>query len=99
MGLNARLAKDCERDVGNLYASWLKDPNRNKSKLKIKKVSVILTPKITYKLNLDKMKLSILGYDTTILGYSRMLSLYKGWKIAEAKLVKRGKECFLYIIL
>jgi len=38
------------------------------------------------------MKLSILDYDTPILGYSRTLSLYKDWKIAEARFVKGGKD-------
>jgi len=60
-------------------------------------VSVILTPKITYKLDLNKMKLIILGYDTLILGYSRTLSLYKDWKIAEAKLIKRGEDWYLFV--
>jgi len=43
------------------------------------------------------MKLRVLGYDTAILGYSRTLSLYKDWKTAEAKLVKRGKSWYLFV--
>jgi len=97
MGLTGRLSEDCYRDAGNVYTSWLENPNKNKSKPRIKSVSIILTPKASYKLDLEKMKLSILGYDTPILGYSRTLTLYKAWKIAEAKLVKRGKEWFLFI--
>jgi len=97
MGLPSRLAEDCYRDAANVYTSWLENPNRNKSKPRIKSVSLILTPKLSYNLDLIKMKLSILGYETPILGYSRTLTLYKDWKIAEAKLVKRGKSWFLFI--
>jgi len=97
MGLSSRLAEDCYRDVANVYLSWLENPNKNKSKPRIKSVSVILTPKASYNLDLNKMRLSILGYETPILGYSRTLTQYKDWKIAEAKLVKRGKNWFLFI--
>jgi len=97
MGLTGRLAEDCYRDAGNVYTSWLENPNKNKSKPRIKSVSVILTPKASYKLDLEKMELSILGYETPILGYSRTLRQYKDLKIAEAKLVKRGKSWFLHI--
>jgi len=41
--------------------------------------------------------LSILGYVTPMLGYSRTLTQYKDLKIAEAKLVKRGKDWYLFI--
>jgi len=97
MGLTGRLAEDCYRDTANVYTSWLENPNKNKSKPRIKKVSVILTPKASYKLDLEKMKLSILGYETPILGYSRTLIQYKDYEIAEAKLVKRGKSWYLFI--
>ena len=97
MGLKSRLAEDCYRDAANVYTSWLGNPYKNKSKPRIRNVSVILTPKLSYNLNLNKMKLSILGYKTQILGYSRTLSLYKGRKIAEAKLLKRGKEWYLHV--
>jgi len=97
MGLKSRLALDCYRDAANVYTSWLENPNRNKSKPRIKSVSVILTPKASYNLDLTKMRLSILGYETPILGYSRTLSLYKDWKIAEAKLVKRGNDWYLFV--
>jgi len=97
MGLPSRLAEDCYRDAANIYLSWLENSNENKSKPRVKKVSVILTPKMTYKLDLQKIQLKVLGYETPILGYSRTLSLYKGWKIAEAKLVKRGKSWFLFV--
>jgi len=80
-----------------VYESWVESPNGNKTRPRVKKVSVILTPKVTYKLELDNMRLSILGYDTPILGYSRTLSLYKEWKIAEARLVKRGKDWYLFV--
>ena len=62
MGLKSRLAEDCYRDVANVYTSWLGNPGRNKSKPRIKSVSIILTPKLSYNLNLKKMRLSILGY-------------------------------------
>jgi len=97
MGLTGRLAEDCYRDAGNVYLSWLENPNKNKSKPRIKSVSVILTPKLSYNLDLIKMRLSILGYDAPILGYSRTLTLYKDLRIAEAKLVKRGKDWYLFI--
>jgi len=97
IGLPSRLALDCYRDAVNVYLSWLENPNRNKSKPRIKSVSVILTPKASYNLNLNKMRLSILGHKTLILGYSRTLSLYKDLKIAEAKLVKKGKEWYLHV--
>jgi len=97
MGLKSRLAEDCERDAGNVYTSWLENPRKNKSEPRIKSVSVILTPKLSYNLNLKRMRLSVIGFKTPILGYSKMLSLYKEWKIAEAKLVKRGKEWYLFI--
>jgi len=97
IGLKSRLAEDCYRDAANVYTSWLGNPNKNKSKPRVKSVSVILTPKLSYNLNLKRMRLSILGYRTPILGYSRTLSLYKDWKIAEAKMVKRGKDWFLFI--
>jgi len=97
MGLKSRLAEDCERDAMNIYLSWLENPNRKKSKPRIKSVSVILTPKASYNLDLNKMRLSILGYETPILGYSRTLLQYRDYKIAEAKLVKRGKSWFLFI--
>jgi len=77
MGLPSRLSEDCYRDAGNVYTSWLENPRKNKSKPRIKSVSVILTPKLSYNLNLTKMRLSILGYETPILGYSRTLTLYK----------------------
>jgi len=80
-----------------VYLSWLENPSRNKSKPRIKSVSVILTPKASYNLNLNKMRLSILGHKTLILGYSRTLSLYNDWKIAEARLVKRGKDWYLHV--
>jgi len=97
IGLTGRLAEDCYRDAVNVYLSWLENPNRNKSKPRIKSVLFILTPKASYNLNLQKMRLSILGYKTQILGYSRTLSLYRDWEIAEAKLVKRGKDWYLHI--
>jgi len=97
MGLTGRLAEDCYRDAGNVYTSWLENFNKNKSKPRIKSVSVILTPKASYKLDLEKMKLSILGYETPILGHSRTLTQFKDYKIAEAKLVKRGKDWYLFI--
>jgi len=97
MGLKSRLALDCYRDAGNVYLSWLGNPNKNKSKPRVRKVSVILTPKLSYNLDLTKMRLSILGHETLILGYSRTLSLYKDLKIAEAKLVKRGKDWYLHV--
>jgi len=97
MGLPSRLAEDCYRDAGNVYLSWLENPNKNKSKPRIKSISVILTPKFSYNLNLKKMRLSILSYKTPILGYSRTLLLYKDLKIAEAKLVKRGKDWYLFV--
>jgi len=97
MGLPSRLALDCYRDSGNVYLSWLENPNRNKSKPRVRSVSVILTPKASYNLDLTKMRLSILGYETPILGYSRTLSLYKDLKIAEARLVKRGKDWYLHV--
>jgi len=96
-GLTGRLAEDCYRDAANVYTSWLENPNKNKSKPRIKNVSVILTPKASYKLDLEKMKLKVLGYETPILGYSRTLTQYKDYKIAEAKLVKRGKSWFLHV--
>ena len=97
MGLTGRLAEDCYRDAGNVYMSWLENPNKSKSKPRVKKISVILTPKASYKLDLEKMKLRVLGYETPILGYSRTLIQYKDWKIAEAKLVKRKKDWYLFI--
>ena len=97
MGLKSRLAEDCYRDAANVYASWLGNLNKNKSKPRIKSVSVTLTPKLSYNLNLNKMRLSIMGYKTPILGYSKTLSLYKNWKIAEAKLIKRGKDWFSHV--
>jgi len=97
MGLKSRLAEDCYRDAENVYMSWLGNPNKNKSKPKIKSVSVILTPELSYNLNLQKMRLSVMGYKTPILGYSRTLSLYKNWKIAEARLIKRGKDWYLHV--
>jgi len=97
MGLTGRLAEDCYRDAGNVYTSWLENPSKNKSKPRIKSVSVILTPKLSYNMNLTKMRPRVLGYETPILGYSRTLLLYKDWKIAEAKLVKRGKDWYLFI--
>ena len=96
MGLKSRLAEDCYRDAMNVYTSWLENPNKNKSKPKIKSVSVILTHKASYNLNLKRMKLSILGFKTPILGYSRTLIQYKDYKIAEAKLVKRGRSWYLH---
>jgi len=77
MRLTGRLAEDCYRDAGNVYTSWLENPNKNKSKPRIKSVSVILTPKASYKLDLEKMRLRALGYETPILGYSKTLLLYK----------------------
>jgi len=97
MGLPSRLAEDCQRDAVNVYTSWLENPNENKSKPRVKKVSVILTPKASYRLDMNKMRLKILGYDAPILGYSRTLLLYKKWKIAEAKLVKRVKDWYLFL--
>ena len=93
----SRLAEDYYRDAVNVYTSWLENPNKNKSIPRIKSVSAILTPKPSYNLDLTKMKLSILDYEISILGYPKTLSLYKGWKIAEAKLVKRGKDWYLFI--
>jgi len=97
MGLKSRLAEDCYRDAGNVYLSWLENPRKNKSKPRIKSISVILTPKLSYNFNLKKMRLSVMSYKTPILGYSNTLSLYKELKIAEAKLVKRGKDWYLHI--
>jgi len=97
MDLPSRLALDCYRDAKNVYKSWLESPYKDKTKPRVKKVSIILTPKVTYKLDLNKMKLGVLGYDTPILGYSRTSSLYKDCKTAEAKLVKRGKDWFLFV--
>jgi len=97
MGLPSRLALDCYRDAVNVYTSWLENPNKNKSKPRVKSESVILTPKLSYNLNLQKMRLSILGYKTPILGYSRALLLYKDWIIAEAKIVKTVKDWYLNV--
>jgi len=86
-GLLSRLAEDCYRDAVNVYKSWLENTdNRNKTKPKARIMSVILTPKLSYSLTLQKMRLSILGYETPILGYSRTLSLYKDWKMLKPSL-------------
>jgi len=66
MGLKSRLTEDCQRDAENVYLSWLENPNKNKSKPRIKSVSVILTPKASYNLNLKKMRLSVMGYKTPL---------------------------------
>jgi len=77
MELTRRLAEECYKDSGKVYSSWLENPHKNKSKPRVKSVSIILTPKASYKLDLEKMKLRVSGYDKPILGYSRTLTQYK----------------------
>ena len=92
MGLKSRLVEDCYRDAANIYLSWLGNPNEKKSKPRVKSVSVILTPKGSYNLNLKKMKLRIMGEKIQILGYSRTMALYnnENWKMAEARVRVRS---------
>ena len=75
-----------------MYLLWLENPYENKTNPKVKKISVISASKASYRLDVNKMKLKILGYETTVLRYSSTLTQCKDYKIAEAKLVKRGKE-------
>lgn len=71
------MAQDCYRDA-IVYKGWLKNPKRGRYP-RVRRASV-LTPRISFKLNLDDMKVRDVG-ELPILGYPRNLSFYKDWEI------------------
>jgi putative transposase len=63
---------------------------------KIKRFSVWLTPKKSYRLDLEKMKVNIASVgDLSIIGYPRNYTLYKDWEIREARLKIVDDKAFL----
>lgn len=57
-GLHPKLAIDCYRDAISIYKSWLSNPKRGRYPI-IKQYSIWLTPKLSYRINLEEMKVWI----------------------------------------
>ncbi|QKR00339.1 IS200/IS605 family element transposase accessory protein TnpB [Metallosphaera tengchongensis] len=95
--LPSKVAQDCYRDAIAIYKSWLKNPKRGKYPT-IRKVSVWLTPKLSYSIDFDKMVVRITGVgELPILGYPRNLSEYKDWEVKEARLVLKDGKAYLKV--
>ena len=60
--------KDGNELLTIIHHEWSENPRKNKSKPRIKSISAVLTPKASYNMNLKRMRLTILGYETQILG-------------------------------
>ncbi len=96
--LPARIAIDCYRDAIAIYKSWLKSPNRGDFP-KIKKISLWLTPDLSYKIDLENMNVSIVSIgELKIIGYPKNYMEYKNWEIKEARLVVRDDKVFLKVV-
>ncbi len=77
----------------------LKNPKHGKYP-RVRRVSVWLTHSISFKLDLDEMKVWIRDVgELPILGYPRNLNFYKGWNIREARLIFRQGKAFLKVSL
>ncbi|TRM88294.1 hypothetical protein DJ521_02165 [Sulfolobus sp. E3] len=74
--LHPKLAQGYYRDAIVIYKGWLKNPKEVRYP-RIRKVSVRLTPYISYKLDFERMVVwtRVIG-ELPILGYPRNLSLY-----------------------
>ncbi|BFH73067.1 RNA-guided endonuclease TnpB family protein [Sulfurisphaera javensis] len=95
-GLPSKLAIDCYRDAIATYKGWLKNPRRGRFPI-MKNISLWLTPKASYTIDLKSMKAKILGQEVEIVGYPHNLDFYKDWEIKEARLVKRADEWYLHV--
>lgn len=95
-GMPLALILDCYKDAINTYKSWIgvkiKGAHEPKRLPKIKKVSVILTPGITFSFDIYNQKLYILGKETKILGHSK---LYFG-ELAQSRLIKKDDGWYLH---
>ncbi|MEW9492632.1 MAG: RNA-guided endonuclease TnpB family protein [Candidatus Aramenus sulfurataquae] len=95
--LPSKVAQDCYRNAIAVYKSWLRNPRRG-SFPKVKRFSVWLTPKLTYRLDLENMKVNITSVgELSIVGYPRNYALYKDWEIKEARLKVVDGKAFLKV--
>jgi len=90
-GIPLALAFDLYRDCKNVYKAWVRLPRKRKPYPVIKRVSVILTPRVTYELG---NKLTVLGKKAKILGAT---NLSPEGKPAEARLKMMGNRWFLHV--
>ncbi|BFH72237.1 RNA-guided endonuclease TnpB family protein [Sulfurisphaera javensis] len=97
-GLPSKLAQDCYRDAIATYKGWLKNPKRGRFPV-LKNISVWLTAKASYTLDLENKKAKILGQEVQIIGYPHNLDFYKDWEIKEARLVMRADEWYLHVTM
>jgi IS605 OrfB family transposase len=95
--LPSKVAQDCYRDAIATYKSWLRNPNRGNFP-KVKRISVWLTPKLSYRLDLERMKVNITSVgELSIAGYPRNYLTYKNWEIKEARLKVVDGKAFLKV--
>ncbi len=63
---------------------------------KIKRISVWLTHSLSYRLDLEKMKVNVVSVgNLSIIGYPRNYASYKDWEIREARLKIIDDKAFL----
>nr|WP_198002052.1 RNA-guided endonuclease TnpB family protein [Caldivirga maquilingensis] len=96
--LNSRLAEDCYRDALALYKAWYNNPRKGRYPV-LRNVSLWLTSRYSFSLDLEKMKCTILGKHVEVTGYPHNIGFYRGWFVKEARLVKRSGEWFLKVIV
>lgn len=99
LGLPLALIFDCYRDAKNVYKSWLSLTRKKREYPRLKRVSVIFTPNVTYSFDREKIKLTMLGREIRVLGYGGNLRQYKDWEIAEARLLKKENGWYLHVTL
>jgi len=97
--LPSRIAMDCYREAIAIAKSWLKNPRRGRRPV-IKTKRMWLTPKLSYKLNLNNMTTYIVSVgNIKITGYPSNIREYLDWNIREARLVVRGSGVFLHVVV
>ncbi|AHC52100.1 transposase [Sulfolobus acidocaldarius SUSAZ] len=95
--LPSKVAQDCYRNAVTIYNGWRKNPKQGNFP-KIKRFSVWVTPKLSYRLDLEKMKVNITSVgELSIIGYPRNYTLYKDWEIREARLKIVNDKVFLKV--
>ncbi len=58
-----------------------------------------LTPKESYRLDLDRRKVWIKGVgELDVVGWPRNVEEYRGWELREARLVVRDNGCYLHVV-
>jgi len=97
-GLPPRMAIDCVREALAIAKSWFRNPKRGSRPI-IKTRRMWLTPRQSYRLDLERGKVWIRGVgELDIVGWPRNLDEYRGWEAREARLVVRDSGCYLHVV-